>query len=60
LIINGEYLGMAGGFIPAFGVDNRNVVIGLALSALIGILAALLPALTASRLKVVDALRRVA
>jgi putative ABC transport system permease protein len=60
LIINGEYLGMAGGFIPAFGVDNRNVVIGLGLSALIGVGAALLPALAASRLKVVDALRRVA
>jgi putative ABC transport system permease protein len=60
LIINGEYLGLAGGFIPAFGVDNRNVIIGLGLSALIGVLAALLPALAASRLKVVDALRRVA
>jgi putative ABC transport system permease protein len=60
LIINGEFLGMAGGFIPAFGVNNWNLVVGLGLSALIGFLAALLPALMASRLKVVDALRRVA
>ena len=60
LVINAEFLGMAGGFIPAFSVGNRNVAIGLGLSALIGILAAMLPAIMASRLKVVDALRRVA
>src|SRR6185503_4708144 len=60
MVVNGEYLGMAGGFIPAFSVGNRNVAIGLGLSALIGILAAMLPAIMASRLKVVDALRRVA
>jgi ABC-type antimicrobial peptide transport system permease subunit len=51
---------MAGGFIPAFSVGNRNVAIGLGLSALIGVLAAMLPAVMASRLKIVDALRRVA
>jgi putative ABC transport system permease protein len=60
LVVNGEYLGMTGGFIPAFGVGNRNVVVGLGLSALIGVLAALIPATMASRLKIVDALRRVA
>jgi putative ABC transport system permease protein len=60
LVINGEYLGLAGGFIPAFGVNNWNVIVGLGLSVLIGLLAALIPATTASRLKVVDALRRVA
>jgi len=38
LVVNGEYLGMTGGFIPAFGVGNRNVVVGLGLSALIGVL----------------------
>jgi len=58
--INGEFLHMTGGFIPAFGVSNWNAVIGLGLSALIGVLAALIPAVTASRLKIVDALRRVA
>ena len=60
LVINGEYLGLAGGFIPAFGVNNWNVVVGLGLSVLIGLLAALIPATMASRLKIVDALRRVA
>jgi putative ABC transport system permease protein len=60
LTINGEYLGMTGGFIPAFGVSNGNVVVGLGLSALIGLLAAVIPAGMASRLKIVDALRRVA
>jgi putative ABC transport system permease protein len=60
LVINAEFLGMAGGFIPAFSVGNRNVAIGLGLSALIGVLAAMLPAVMASRLKIVDALRRVA
>jgi putative ABC transport system permease protein len=60
VIVNGESLGLVGGFIPAFGVDNMNVAVGIGLSLLIGVLAALLPALAASRLKVVDALRRVA
>jgi putative ABC transport system permease protein len=60
LTINGEFLSMSGGFIPAFGVNNGNVVVGLGLSVLIGILAALIPAAMASRLKIVDALRRVA
>ena len=60
LIVNGEALGLTGGFIPAFGVGNRNVAVGLGLSVLIGMLAALIPATTASRLKIVDALRRVA
>jgi putative ABC transport system permease protein len=60
VVINGEYLGLAGGFIPAFGVNNWNVIVGLGLSVLIGLLAALIPATMASRLKIVDALRRVA
>jgi putative ABC transport system permease protein len=60
LIVNGEALGLTGGFIPAFGVNNGNLVVGLGLSVLIGVLAAVLPASMASRLKIVDALRRVA
>jgi putative ABC transport system permease protein len=60
LTINGEFLGLAGGFIPAFSVNNWNVVTGLGLSILIGVLAALIPATMASQLKIVDALRRVA
>jgi putative ABC transport system permease protein len=60
LIVNGESLGLTGGFIPAFGVNNMNFLVGLALSAFIGVVASVLPATMASRLKIVDALRRVA
>ena len=60
LLISAEMLGLAGGFIPAFGVTNANVVVGLGLSLVIGLLAAVIPATMASRLKIVDALRRVA
>jgi putative ABC transport system permease protein len=49
-----------GGFIPPFGVTNMNVAVGLLLSALIGIVAGIIPATMASRLKIADALRRVA
>jgi putative ABC transport system permease protein len=59
-IVNGESLGLTGGFIPAFGVGNWNLAVGLGLSAFIGLVAALIPATMASRLKIVDALRRVA
>lgn len=60
VVVNAEFLGLAGGFIPLFGVNNWNVVVGIGLSALIGALAAVIPATMASRLKIVDALRRVA
>ena len=60
LIVNGDTLAISGGFIPPFGVSGRNVLIGLALSALIGVLAGAIPATMASRLRIVDALRRVA
>jgi putative ABC transport system permease protein len=59
VLVTGDNLG-AGGFIPAFGVSNTNVAVGLALSAFIGVVAGLIPATMASRLKIVDALRRVA
>jgi putative ABC transport system permease protein len=60
LLVNAEALGLAGGFIPAFGVSNSNVGVGLGLSLVIGLLAAVIPAAMASRMKIVDALRRVA
>ena len=60
VVVNAEFLGMAGGFIPPFGVNDWNVVVGIGLSLMIGVLAALIPATMASRLKIVDALRRVA
>ena len=59
-VVNAEFLGLAGGFIPLFGVNNWNVVVGIGLSVFIGVVAAVIPATMASRLKIVDALRRVA
>jgi ABC-type antimicrobial peptide transport system permease subunit len=50
----------AGAFIPVFGVNTENLLTGLVLSAVIGILAGLIPATMASRLRIVDALRRAA
>ena len=58
-IVNPKFLN-AGGFIPEIGVNNTNVLMALALSVIIGVLAGLIPATMASRLKIVDALRRVA
>ena len=58
-IVNPDTM-QVGAFIPVFGVTNMNVITGLALSALIGVLAGLIPATMASRLRIVDALRRVA
>jgi len=49
-----------GGFIPAFGVNGLNIAIGLILSGVIGVLAGAIPATMAARLRIVDALRRVA
>jgi putative ABC transport system permease protein len=59
LLVNPAFL-PAGGFIPEITVNNSNVAIGVGLSAVIGIVAGLIPATIASRLKIVDALRRVA
>ena len=58
-IVNPNFLN-AGGFIPEIGVNNANMLTAIGLSALIGVLAGLIPATLASRLKIVDALRRVA
>jgi putative ABC transport system permease protein len=49
-----------GGFVPSFGVTTGRMLSGIALGAAIGVLAGLIPATLASRLKIVDALRRVA
>ena len=59
-LVNGEALGISGGFFPPFGVTTANAAIGVGLSALIGLLAGLIPATWRPRLKIVDALRRVA
>jgi putative ABC transport system permease protein len=58
-IVNPSVL-QAGAFIPELRVNGANMAVGLALSALIGALASVIPATMASRLKIVDALRRVA
>jgi putative ABC transport system permease protein len=58
-VVSGDLLAVSS-FIPAFGVSGRNVAIGVALSALIGVLAGIVPATMASRLRIVDALRRIA
>jgi putative ABC transport system permease protein len=49
-----------GGFFPYFRLETGNVLLGLTLSALLGAAASTLPAWRASKLKVVDAVRRVA
>lgn len=59
-LVNGERLGVVGGFVPVFGVSASNALTGLAISAGIGLVAGIVPAILASRLKIVDALRRVA
>jgi putative ABC transport system permease protein len=47
-----------GGLLPAFYFPSRDLILGVALIALLGLGTGLLPALQASRLKIVDALRR--
>jgi putative ABC transport system permease protein len=58
-IVSPDFL-QAGAFIPVFGVNNTNAAVAMGLSVLIGVLAGIIPATMASRLKIVDALRRVA
>ena len=58
-IVSPDFL-QAGAFIPVFGVNNTNAAMAIGLSVLIGVLAGLIPATMAARLKIVDALRRVA
>ena len=48
------------GIVPAFYVSPQNIALGLALAIFIGLTAGIIPATMAARLKVVDALRRVA
>ena len=59
LVINPTILS-GGGFIPALNMSGLNTIIAFGLSGGIGIVAGLIPATMASRLKIVDALRKVA
>lgn len=60
IVVNPSTLGLAGGFIPAFGVSAANAGLGIGISGVIGLVAGVVPATSASRLKIVNALRRVA
>jgi len=46
------------GMLPVFVLPPRNLVTGIALMVLIGVLAGLIPAIAAMRLRITDALRR--
>ncbi len=48
-----------GGFLPAFFVPPRDLVIGAGLALLLGVVSGLMPAVQATRLRIVDALRKV-
>jgi len=48
-----------GGFLPFFYLPAKSIVVGTALALAVGIIAGILPAIAAMRLRVVDALRRV-
>jgi putative ABC transport system permease protein len=47
-----------GGMLPIFALPSRDIVIGIALMGLMGLVAGVLPATDAMRLRIVDALRR--
>lgn len=50
----------AGGMLPGFGVEWSTVIVGLAIALGLGLLSGLVPAYQASRLSVVQALKKVA
>jgi putative ABC transport system permease protein len=56
LLISGGSLNTA--FLPVFVLRGRDLLIGLALCGLLGVLAGALPAMSAMRLRITDALRR--
>jgi ABC-type antimicrobial peptide transport system permease subunit len=60
VVVDGERLGISGGFAPVFAVSAANAALGVGISAIIGVIAGTIPAALATRLRIVDALRRVA
>jgi putative ABC transport system permease protein len=48
-----------GGFLADFGVNYGTVALGLGISAAVGFISAVLPALRASRMSIAEALRYV-
>ena len=59
VIVNPNFL-QVGAFIPEFHMSNTTTAAAVGLSALIGLLAGLIPATMAARLRIVNALRQVA
>jgi putative ABC transport system permease protein len=59
-LVDTARLGIAGGFVPAIAVSASSAWMGIGISAIIGVVAGTIPAVMASRLKIVNALRRVA
>jgi putative ABC transport system permease protein len=53
------YVMNQGGFLSDFGVNSLTVALGLGISAAVGLVSALLPALRASRMSIAEALRYV-
>ena len=47
-----------GGFLPEFGIPPRDLVVGAGLVVALGLISATWPALQATRLRIVDGLRR--
>ena len=54
-----RYVMNQGGFLADFGVNYGTVALGLGISAVVGLIGALIPALRASRMSIADALRYV-
>ena len=48
-----------GGFLPAFYLPTRDLLLGIVMVLVLGLATGILPALQAGRLKIVDALRRI-
>ncbi len=48
-----------GGFLPAFYLPTRDLLLGIVMVVVLGLATGILPALQAGRLKIVDALRRI-
>ena len=59
LVINPNIIA-GGAFIPELKLNNLNMIVALGLSGVIGVIAGMIPAAMAARLKIVDALRQVA
>jgi putative ABC transport system permease protein len=60
IVMSSDNFNVLASIVPGFFVSSRNLATALGLAAMIGLIAGAVPATMAARLKVVDALRRVA